>query len=45
MYTNNVGENLKDAISNGGSLGEAGGLIQESVTDSQSILKDDEIGR
>ena len=35
-----IGENLKDVFSNGGSLGEAGGLIQESVTDSRSILKD-----
>ena len=37
-----IGENLKDAFSDDGSLGEAGELIQEGVVDSRSILKDAE---
>ena len=35
-----IGENSKDAFSDDGSLGEAGGLMQEGITDSRSILKD-----
>ena len=35
-----IAENSKDTFSNDGSLGEAGGLMQEGVTDSRSILKD-----
>ena len=35
-----IDENSKNAFSNDGSLGEAGGLMQEGVTDSRSTLED-----
>ena len=35
-----IGENSEDVFSDDGSIGEAGGLVQEGVTDSRSTLKD-----
>ena len=35
-----IGESSKNAFSNDGSLGEAGGLMKEGVTDSRSTLED-----